>query len=98
MISIADHVRFDFHIVKYLPENDRVRDAIHPEVRRQVLKRLLALSARSRPPKPFTPKEGLLPTPTPHDASPEPPQITLYIAGGRSEYSHTRIAQPPPPR
>jgi hypothetical protein len=34
----------DFYEVDYLPENDRVRYTIHPEARREVLKRLLELN------------------------------------------------------
>jgi hypothetical protein len=34
----------DFYEVDYLPENDRVRYTIHPEARKEILKRLLALN------------------------------------------------------
>jgi transcription elongation GreA/GreB family factor len=34
----------DFYEVDYLPENDRVRFAIHPDARKEVLKRLLELN------------------------------------------------------
>jgi hypothetical protein len=34
----------DFHEVDYLPENDRVRFTIHPDARKEVLKRLLDLN------------------------------------------------------
>ena len=34
----------DFYEVDYLPENDRVRDTISPEARKEVLKRLLLLN------------------------------------------------------
>jgi hypothetical protein len=34
----------DFYEVDYLPENDRVRFTIHPEARREILKRLLELN------------------------------------------------------
>lgn len=37
-------LRHDFYEVDYLPENDRVRYTIHPEARREVLKRLLELN------------------------------------------------------
>jgi hypothetical protein len=37
-------LRHDFYEVDYLPENDRVRYTIHPDARREVLKRLLALN------------------------------------------------------
>lgn len=37
-------LRHDFYEVDYLPENDRVRFTIHPEARREVLKRLLELN------------------------------------------------------
>jgi hypothetical protein len=39
--EIEDH---DFYKVDYLPENDRVRYTIHPDARREVLKRLLELN------------------------------------------------------
>ncbi len=38
--------RHDFYDVDYLPENDRVRYTIHPEARREVLKRRLELNHR----------------------------------------------------
>jgi hypothetical protein len=38
------HLRHDFYEVDYLPENDRVRYTIHPDARREVLKRLLELN------------------------------------------------------
>lgn len=34
----------DFYELDYLPENDRVRYTIHPEARKEVLKRLLELN------------------------------------------------------
>ena len=34
----------DFYEVDYLPENDRIRYTIHPDARREVLKRLLKLN------------------------------------------------------
>ncbi len=34
----------DFYEVDYLPENDRVRYTIHPEARKEILKRLLELN------------------------------------------------------
>jgi methylase of polypeptide subunit release factors len=34
----------DFYEVDYLPENDRVRYTIHPDARKEILKRLLALN------------------------------------------------------
>jgi hypothetical protein len=37
-------LRHDFYEVDYLPENDRVRFTIHPEARREILKRLLELN------------------------------------------------------
>jgi hypothetical protein len=40
----AIHLRHDFYEVDYLPENDRVRYTLHPEARKEVLKRLLALN------------------------------------------------------
>ncbi|MCL7765056.1 BREX-1 system adenine-specific DNA-methyltransferase PglX [Polaribacter sp. Z014] len=38
------NLRHDFYEVDYLPENDRVRYTIHPEARKEVLKRLLLLN------------------------------------------------------
>ena len=37
-------LRHDFYEVDYLPEDDRVRFTIHPDARREVLKRLLELN------------------------------------------------------
>jgi type I restriction-modification system DNA methylase subunit len=37
-------LRHDFYEVDYLPENDRVRYTIHPEARKEILKRLLQLN------------------------------------------------------
>lgn len=37
-------LRHDFYEVDYLPENDRTRYTIHPDARREVLKRLLELN------------------------------------------------------
>ncbi|MGE4346136.1 MAG: DNA methyltransferase [Flavobacteriaceae bacterium] len=37
-------LRHDFYEVDYLPENDRIRYTIHPEARKEVLKRLLLLN------------------------------------------------------
>src|SRR5690606_5680857 len=37
-------LRNDFYEVDYLPENDRVRYTIHPDARKEVLKRLLLLN------------------------------------------------------
>jgi len=37
-------LRHDFYEVEYLPEDDRVRYTIHPDARREVLKRLLKLN------------------------------------------------------
>jgi len=34
----------DFFEVEYLPENDRIRYTIHPDVRKEILKRLLLLN------------------------------------------------------
>ena len=38
------NLRHDFYEVDYLPENDRIRYTIHPDVRREILKRLLELN------------------------------------------------------
>lgn len=38
------NLRHDFYEVDYLPENDNVRFTIHPEARKEVLKRLLLLN------------------------------------------------------
>ena len=38
------NLRHDFYEVEYLPENDRIRYTIHPDVRREILKRLLELN------------------------------------------------------
>jgi hypothetical protein len=38
------NLHHDFYEVDYLPQNDRVRFTIHPEARREVLKRLLELN------------------------------------------------------
>lgn len=40
----AIQLRHDFYEVDYLPENDRIRFTIHPDARKEVLKRLLALN------------------------------------------------------
>jgi hypothetical protein len=40
----AIQLRHDFYEVDYLPENDRVRFTIHPDARKEVLKRLLELN------------------------------------------------------
>lgn len=40
----AINLKHDFYEVDYLPENDRVRYTIHPEARKEVLKRLLLLN------------------------------------------------------
>jgi hypothetical protein len=40
----AIQLRHDFYEVDYLPENDRVRFTIHPEARKEALKRLLQLN------------------------------------------------------
>ena len=40
----AINLRHDFYEVDYLPENDRVRYTIHPDARKEVLKRLLLLN------------------------------------------------------
>lgn len=37
-------LRHDFYEVDYLPENDRIRFTIHPDARKEILKRLLALN------------------------------------------------------
>lgn len=38
------NLHHDFYEVEYLPENDRVRYTIHPDARREILKRLLELN------------------------------------------------------
>jgi hypothetical protein len=38
------NIHHDFYEVDYLPENDRVRFTIHPDARKEVLKRLLELN------------------------------------------------------
>ena len=38
------NLKHDFYEVDYLPENDRVRFTIHPNARKEVLKRLLLLN------------------------------------------------------
>ena len=40
----AECVLHNFYEVDYLPENDRIRFTIHPEARKEILKRLLALN------------------------------------------------------
>ncbi|MEZ4827944.1 MAG: DNA methyltransferase [Bacteroidia bacterium] len=40
----AIKLRHDFYEVDYLPENDRIRYTIHPDARKEVLKRLLELN------------------------------------------------------
>ncbi|MDD5508476.1 MAG: restriction endonuclease [Bacteroidales bacterium] len=40
----AIQLRHDFYEVDYLPENDRIRFTIHPDARKEVLKRLLKLN------------------------------------------------------
>lgn len=42
----AVKLRHDFYEVDYLPENDRVRYTIHPDARKEILKRLLELNHR----------------------------------------------------
>jgi len=42
--GLAIDLRHDFYEVDYLPENDRVRYTIHPDARKEVLKRLLLLN------------------------------------------------------
>lgn len=37
-------LRHDFYEVDYLPENDRIRYTIHPNARKELLKRLLLLN------------------------------------------------------
>jgi len=44
--GLAIKLRHDFYEVDYLPENDRIRYTIHPEARKEVLKRLLELNHR----------------------------------------------------
>ena len=38
------NLQHDFYEVETLPENDRVRYTIHPDARKELLKRLLALN------------------------------------------------------
>ena len=38
------NLRHDFYEVEYLPENDHVRYTIHPDARREILKRLLVFN------------------------------------------------------
>lgn len=38
------NLKYNFYEVDYLPENDRVRFTIHPDARREILKRLLELN------------------------------------------------------
>jgi len=38
------HLKHDFYEVDYLPENDRIRFTIHPDARKEILKRLLELN------------------------------------------------------
>lgn len=40
------NLRHDFYEVDYLPENDRVRFTIHPDARKEILKRLLELNQK----------------------------------------------------
>jgi hypothetical protein len=40
----AIDLRHDFYEVDYLPENDRLRYTLHPDARREILKRLLLLN------------------------------------------------------
>jgi hypothetical protein len=40
----AIDLRHDFYEVDYLPESDRIRFTIHPDARREILKRLLILN------------------------------------------------------
>lgn len=42
--GMAIALRHDFYEVDYLPENDRIRYTIHPDARKEVLKRLLQLN------------------------------------------------------
>ena len=42
--GLAIDLKHDFYEVDYLPENDRVRYTIHPDARKEVLKRLLLLN------------------------------------------------------
>lgn len=44
VIGAPIHLRHDFYEVDYLPENDRIRYTIHPEARKEILKRLLELN------------------------------------------------------
>lgn len=43
-ILLGLSLRHDFYEVEYLPEKDRIRYTIHPEARKEVLKRLLLLN------------------------------------------------------
>ncbi|MEL1244000.1 DNA methyltransferase [Flavobacterium sp. DGU11] len=38
------HLKHNFYDLEYLPENDRIRFSIHPDARREMLKRLLLLN------------------------------------------------------
>ena len=40
----AIDLRHDFYEIDYLPENDRIRYTIHPDARKEILKRLLLLN------------------------------------------------------
>jgi hypothetical protein len=42
----AIQLQHDFYEVDYLPENDRIRFTIHPDARKEILKRLLELNHR----------------------------------------------------
>ena len=44
--GLAIDLCHDFYEVDYLPENDRIRYTIHPDARREILKRLLLLNHR----------------------------------------------------
>jgi hypothetical protein len=62
----AIDLRHDFYEVDYLPENDRTRYTIHPDARRELLKRLLLLNhkrhaeeqAAAKTPRPGQSKEN----------------------------------------
>ncbi|AEE50662.1 Eco57I restriction-modification methylase domain-containing protein [Haliscomenobacter hydrossis] len=60
-------LRHDFYEVEYLPENDRVRFTIHPDARKEVLKRLLELNHKIHEEEE---NAGLLNKPKPSDKKP----------------------------
>jgi len=52
----------DFYQMEYLPENDRIRLSVHPDARKEILKRLLAMNHKKYNEEivshPVTPKKG----------------------------------------